>query len=229
MLTLVELWQDVFLFPCLLNDNYEKSLVERFDQVMMEGAYGYTDGAFDVRVKANDVVIDAGAWIGDYSAYAASKGATVYAFEPTTSIYSVLEQTAKLNEPQVIIPIKKGLGESEAKVAICINEKYNTGGNSTVIINSAKSEMITITTLDRFVAKNNITRIDFIKADIEGAERDMLRGAVNVLKTHAPKLAICTYHFPEDPKLLESIILEANPNYTVIHTRQKLFAMVLES
>ena len=226
MLTLVELWQDVFVFPCLLNDNYEKSLVERFDQVMMEGPYGYTDGIFDVRVKAGDVVIDAGAWIGDFSAYAANKGATVYAFEPTSTIFNILRQTEKLNAPH-IISVQKGLGENECEIPISLNEDYNSGGNSIKVVRSKKTELITITSLDKWAAENNITKIDFIKSDIEGAERDMLRGAANVLRTLAPKLAICTYHFPEDPKLLESIILAANPNYTVIHTRQKLFAMVV--
>lgn len=90
-------------------------------------------------------------------------------------------------------------------------------------------EKITITTLDKFVEEKNLTRVDFIKADIEGAERDMLRGARNVLKTFAPKLAICTYHLQDDPTVLEKIIKETNPDYTVVHLRHKLFAMVLRS
>jgi FkbM family methyltransferase len=52
------------------------------------------------------------------------------------------------------------------------------------------TENILITTLDKFVEDNKLERVDFIKADIEGAERDMLRGATNTLKTFAPKLAI---------------------------------------
>jgi hypothetical protein len=63
--------------------------------------------------------------------------------------------------------------------------------------------------------------------DIKGAERDMLRGATNVLKTFAPKLAICTYHLPDDPEVLEQIIKEANPKYKVVHIRKKLFAAVI--
>jgi hypothetical protein len=55
----------------------------------------------------------------------------------------------------------------------------------------------------------------------------MLRGATNVLKTFAPKLAICTYHLPDDPEVLEQIIKEANPKYKVVHIRKKLFAAVI--
>jgi hypothetical protein len=72
-----------------------------------------------------------------------------------------------------------------------------------------------------------LERVDFIKADIEGAEREMLKGAAHVLKTFAPKLAICTYHLPDDPEVLEQIIKEANPNYKIVHLRHKLFATVV--
>jgi hypothetical protein len=91
------IFDDVFLIPCFYGDDYNKKLVEVLDNYMEEGPYGYTDGIFDITVKKNDVVIDAGAWIGDFSAYAASKGATAYAFEPVKESFQWLCKTAKLN------------------------------------------------------------------------------------------------------------------------------------
>jgi hypothetical protein len=81
--------------------------------------------------------------------------------------------------------------------------------------------------LDSFVEERGLARIDFIKADIEGAERDMLKGATRVLRDFAPKLAICTYHLADDPVVLEAIIKSANPGYKVVHLRHKLFASVI--
>ncbi|MDR1951999.1 MAG: FkbM family methyltransferase [Elusimicrobiota bacterium] len=228
MKMLIAIFQDVFMFPCILNDDYNKATVELFDRYMTEGPYGYKDGDFDVTVKRNDVVIDAGAWIGDFSAYAVSKGAIAYAFEPVHKSFELLKKTAELNEGK-IYPIKLGLGEKENELPIYIDEK-NGGGESRVGLNfvgnkvSDITEKIKIITLDKFVKDNNIKKVDFIKADIEGAERDLLRGAREVLREFAPKLAICTYHFLEDAELLEKIILEANPKYKVVHTRKKLFA-----
>lgn len=126
-----------------------------------------------------------------------------------------------------IYPVQKGLGNSEDEIAISI-DKENSGSNSIIMQVGATTEKIMITTLDKFVEENKIDKVDFIKADIEGAERDMLRGASNVLKIFAPKLAICTYHLPDDPQVLEQIIKEANPKYKVVHTRHKLFAAVEE-
>jgi hypothetical protein len=93
----VYIFSDTFLFSVLLNDNYSAALVERIEGLMLEGPYGYTTENFDVTVKAGDVVIDAGAWIGDFSAYSSSRGARAYAFEPTLGIFKKLQETVELN------------------------------------------------------------------------------------------------------------------------------------
>jgi FkbM family methyltransferase len=225
-------FEDTFAVFCFFNDNYDKKIVESLDSFMGEGPYGYTDGMFDVTVKNKDIVIDVGAWIGDFSAYAAIKGATVYAFEPVKETFNLLCKTKLLNDDvnncakDKIIPVQKGLGSSECEVFISLSEN-NSGSHSIAVEVGTYGEKITVTTLDKFVEENKISRVDFIKADIEGAERDMLIGASNILKKFAPKLAICTYHLPDDVEVLTKIILEANPNYKIKYLRHKLFAAVL--
>jgi len=216
--------EDTFNFLLFFDDKYDKEIVERVDRYMKDGSYCYVDGLFDVTIKENDIVIDAGAWIGDFSAYAVFKGAKCYAFEPLKEYYEILEKTARLND-DLICPIEKGLGSSVCDTKISIN-----GAGSSIILKqeSAGEETISITTLDKFVEENKLGRLDFIKADIEGAEREMLKGAANVLKTFAPKLSICTYHLPDDPEVLEKLILEANPDYKVVHLQHKLFAAIVK-
>jgi hypothetical protein len=100
-------------------------------------------------------------------------------------------------------------------------------GSNTVVKNyiaANLTEKIKITALDNFVHEQKLERVDFIKSDIEGAERDMLKGARGVLKEFAPKLALCTYHLPDDPEVMEALIKDANPDYKVVHIRKKLFA-----
>jgi len=226
MKQLASMFLDTFLFSCLLNDNYNKTIVERFDQFMAEGPYGYANDDFDVTIKKNDIVIDAGAWIGDFSAYAASKDATVYAFEPVSDTYNILVKTSLLNDKK-IIPMKKALGDKNGEMEITFTAGFTTAASIFMLFQKHnKKETIEVTTLDEFVEKEKVKKVDFIKADIEGGERYLLLGAKKVLKEFGPKLAICTYHYPEDPELLEKIILDANPKYCVIHTRHKLFAMI---
>jgi FkbM family methyltransferase len=220
---LMYIFEDTFMVPFFFKDNHKKELVAILDVFMREGPYGYTDNEINAVINPQDVVIDAGAWIGDFSAYAASKEGISYAFEPVGSLFKILEKTASLNKGK-IIPVQKGLSDKNGTVKISVEEGMNSGANSLVIKRSSKEELISITTLDDFVKTNKIEKIDFIKADIEGEERALLKGASNVLQTFAPKLAICTYHFPEDAKLLEEIIMDTNSKYKIKHLRHKLFA-----
>jgi FkbM family methyltransferase len=210
------------------DDNHDKAVVETLDRWMGEGARGYRDGDFDVTVKPGDIVIDAGAWIGDFSAYAAYKGATVYAFEPTPTTYALLCDTARLNDGK-IVPVNKALSNVEGTVRF--HAHTNWAGNRIAHADETVHtcmETLNATSLDSFVEENAIPRVDFIKADIQGGERDMLRGAVNVLRKFAPRLAIATDHLPDDPIVLEKIILKANPNYKIVQLRTVLFAAVDE-
>lgn len=218
-------FEDIFLISCYHNDNYDGKFVQEIDKVMNEGPYGYKEGMFDVTVHKDDIVIDAGAWIGDFSAYAASKGAKSFAFEPCAETLFWLNKTSELNG-NLIVPVQLGLGDENCKMTVSVCET-NTGGNSLITSCTEDSELVNVVTLDSFVKDNNLERVDFIKSDIEGFERNLLLGARQTLKRFAPKLAICTYHLPDDPVVLAKIIKEANPNYTIVQMRHKLFAAVL--
>jgi FkbM family methyltransferase len=153
MHSFVHVFEDVFLIPCFYGDNYNKDLVENLDKYMIEGPYGYTDGSFDVTVKQRDIVIDAGAWIGDFSAYAASKGATVYAFEPVRETFQWLCKTKLLNlhaQNGEIHPIQKGLSSNECEMDIFVEKNHSAG---VAIINSLKDK----NPANRLVAKTPLT------------------------------------------------------------------------
>jgi len=49
--------------------------------------------------------------------------------------------------------------------------------------------------------------------DIEGAEKEALIGAEQIIRKVKPKLAICVYHKPEDIYELTRLIYNFNPNY----------------
>lgn len=205
-------FEDSFFIFLNLRDRYDLTSSKNFDLILFEGPYCYRDKTIDVTVNEGDVVFDCGAWIGDFSAYASHKGAKVFSFEPFSEAFSGLEETARLNKS--VFPIKFGLSDRSGEASIEI-KNYSTAVSQLRFDESEnfKSEKISLTTIDEFVKKENLQKVDFIKADIEGHERFMLMGAKETLKKFAPKLAICTYHLPDDPEVLSKIILEANPAY----------------
>jgi len=165
---------------------------------------------------------------------ASAKGANVYAFEPFEYVIEdYLSKTVTAN-PNIVI-CKYALSNREGTISFMQDVNLPTAGKISNIENSKNeidnnvgSEAVTVQaiTLDKFVQENNLPQVDFIKADIEGAERYMLMGAKQVLKEFAPKLAICTYHLPDDPKTLRKLILDANPNYVVEEKFLKMYAYV---
>lgn len=194
--------------------------IERFKIFQGEGSY---ENPAYVVVKQGDVVVDCGANMGLYSAVASREGAgVIYAFEPSRYIVDQYLHITAENNPNIEI-VNKALAD-KAGTAEFIIEEVDLGHSRLKDEEGKKTEKVTVTTIDDFVREQKIEKIDFIKADIEGAERDMLRGAVWVLKNYAPKLSICTYHLPDDPQVLEKIIKEANPDYIVHHEPKKLYA-----
>jgi FkbM family methyltransferase len=200
-----------FIYPYLYND---------YSNTGGEGPYLY----HQVQIKKGDIVIDAGANMGLFSALASHLGGIVYAFEPVKEIREkYLEKTALLNSNINIVPLALFNNNSETLIKGGIDD-------SSIMLERQKddafSEIVKTITLDDWVKQNNIPKVDFIKADIEGAERLMLEGAQWVLKTYAPKLAICTYHLPDDKEVLTKLILQANPDYKIEYAWKKLYAWV---
>lgn len=80
-----------------------------------------------------------------------------------------------------------------------------------ISLNAAQTKTDTVT-VDEISKSKNIT---YIKADIEGAESEMLDGAEITLKRLKPKLNIAAYHRIEDIFILPEKILEVNPEYKI--------------
>ena len=212
-----QVYEDVLKVFVEHDDKYNWQYVDKLDKRIPEGVYCYEGpNGEDITVKPGYTVIDAGAWIGDFSAYAAKKGAKVYAFEPSKKNQEYLKKTVEYNGN--IFVETSGLGERDEILGFSDNSVGSHFGEG--------ADKINVVSLDSWVKKNNIRKIDFIKADIEGAERSMLLGAKEVLAKHKPILSICTYHLWDDPLVLENIIREANPKYIVVQRKLKLFAYV---
>lgn len=52
-----------------------------------------------------------------------------------------------------------------------------------------------VLSLDQYLEGRPVT---FIKADVEGMEMELLRGAQATIRRCKPKMALCIYHYPSD-------------------------------
>lgn len=182
----------------------------------------YEEG--QVQILPGDIVLDVGANIGIFSLLAIKKGAIVHAFEPQEDIFNILNDNIKKNNVQSSISTYQKAVSAENTTVTLYEMPNNHLGASLVMEHGNNGKLVESVTLDGWYAESGLSRIDFIKADIEGAERLMLDGAVKILKEFKPKLAICTYHFASDPEILADKIMSANPDYKVFQGKTKLYA-----
>ncbi len=59
----------------------------------------------------------------------------------------------------------------------------------------------------------DLKRLDYIKMDIEGAEREALRGAAETLRRFHPRLTIAMEHRFEDPRDIPKVVAEVCGGY----------------
>lgn len=139
------------------------------------------------RENAQPIIFDVGANIGDYAKLAQSSisNAIIHCFEPSKNTFEKLSQNTQ--DQKNIILNNFGLGNKAEKIKLYYSDSFS--GLSSLYHrrldhfnkNLDKSEEVEIRTLDEYCQANKITRIDFLKLDVEGHEFAALNGSKTML------------------------------------------------
>lgn len=152
--------------------------------------------------------------MGVYTAKALSLGAArVISVEPDPGNLECLRRnlSAPIAAGRVIV-VDQGVWSSEGKLVL--HEAVgNSGMNSVVNEVGGANVTISVTTIDALVRNLNLSRVDYIKFDIEGAEREAIKGGMNTLRTFRPRLMLDTNHRPGDMQVLPALIRQAHADY----------------
>lgn len=173
-------------------------------------------GTGESGVHKGDVVLDCGASVGLFTRKALDSGARlVVAIEPSPRSVECLRRNfvKEISEGRVVIaPI--GVWNKEDYLALAF-DKHGEWGNSFAIAGPTKTAglRVRLTMIDTLVTELKLPRVDFIKMDIEGAEKPAIAGARGTILQNTPRLALCTYHLPEDAVSIPQLIRSYNPNY----------------
>jgi FkbM family methyltransferase len=172
------------------------------------------------------VVLDIGAHIGLFSVIAAKitgPDGEVFAFEPAANTIPVLHQTIRINQlGNVISPVNQAMGKDIGKITFFISDEEADNSNSLVSYKEDRKlngVEVEVNTIDNFVASKKLSRVDFIKIDVEGAEYDTIRGGVEIFKKFQPSFILAIHPEPIKKKgdKLEDIydfLLSLNYNIT---------------
>lgn len=157
-------------------------------------------------------IIDAGAFIGDSALiFSELTSGTVHAFEPVPDNYQHMLETITLNQKQNITPNLAALGDHCGKLAVSINDSSSSHFQNSAFSyqGQVEADMLTV---DEYVDRYKL-KIGLIKADVEGAEQMLLRGAIDTIKTQRPALLISIYHNADDFFHIKPMLENLNLGY----------------
>ncbi len=181
----------------------------------------------------NEVFVDLGAYVGDtVEQYINKKSGVfggIYAFEPDVVNFSALKhRAARLKNEwafsdEKLTLVNGGVGsKSERGYLSASNSVLDSVTDTEKTINSARlgakivtdkdegSEEVILYSLDDYFKERCV---NFIKADIESYELDMLHGAESIIKRDKPILAVCIYHNASDMYSIPLFIKEVQKDY----------------
>jgi len=172
-------------------------------------------GAGVLGVQPGDIVLDCGANFGIYTRKALKSGARlVVAIEPAPDSIVCLQRTfaQEIRDGRVIV-YPKGVWDKDDQLVLRIAPHIPWGDSFVLLAPGAKGPVVPLTTIDKLVLELKLARVDFIKMDIEGAERKAILGAQQTLARYKPRMAITIYHLPDDPTVVPLAVRRAVPSY----------------
>lgn len=146
-------------------------------------------------LKAGDVALDIGCHKGGYL-YWIRKSVTdrgkVFAFEPQVKLFNYLQQVLKVMNFSNVEIENKGLSVKDDTLKFFIpNTKQGASPGARIDFLDDGTEYneveIEVTTLDKYCAAKNI-KPNLIKIDVEGHEKQVLLGGLEMLKSTMPKV-----------------------------------------
>ena len=152
----------------------------------------------------NEVFVDLGAYTGDsikdfIQTYGANSYKKIYAYEMTKANIQVLKNNLEIYTDIVVRDVAVG----EKKGHIYYEE--NAVSSSANVVSKEGTNKVECVCLDEDISE----KISIVKMDIEGAEKDAIKGMKNHIVNDKPVLMLSVYHTNEDivdiPLLIESI------------------------
>jgi FkbM family methyltransferase len=171
-------------------------------------------------VRPGDVVVDLGASEGMFVRFALERGASVIAVEPWEPMARCLRRTfAQEIDAGTVEIVEAGVSDHAGSANMLCDPAQPWGAALTEVAGDdplrTAETAVRLMTLDSLVAGTRLGRCDFLKMDIEGAERAVFPGAHQTLRTWKPRISVAVYHYSDGYLIVRDHILRAGVPYTV--------------
>lgn len=127
-------------------------------------------------IGEDDVVVDIGANVGVFTAFAANKTENaIYAYEPFLKNFEVLKLNTK--DLRQVNCFCEAVSRKAGKQKLYLDGDYTVGilFDRNIHGKLTKNVLVKTTTLKKIFRDNKLKKIDFLKIDAEGSEGDILK------------------------------------------------------
>jgi FkbM family methyltransferase len=187
--------------------------------VFSQYAYRDAEAAPLARPLPGDVALDVGGCWGEtalWMANAVGPEGHVHCFEPSAKNLGLLADNLERNLPLIPrITVHGAPLAAEPGREVWVDDALAAGVTTHESPDDSGGRSVTpatTDTVDAMVMRGELGQVDFLKMDVEGAELEVLKGATYTLKAQQPRLALATYHRPDDlavfPAFIASLGLE---------------------
>lgn len=151
-------------------------------------------------IEKGDVVLELGAYIGMYAVkmqQIVGETGKVIAVEAIKNNFEILQKNIEKNNITNIIPVNKAIWNEKGKLKFYSNIKQD---NSAIvgIVNNEKIVEVESDTIDNIVKNNNLSKVDFIRIQINGAEKNALEGMKDTFKFKPVLMVTVAYKNKEE-------------------------------
>ena len=148
-------------------------------------------------LQQGNVVIDIGANVGMHSLImgkTVGERGRVYSFEPHPLIFERLKKNLSLNRMSWVKPLENGLSDKSGQLYLHGFDD-NSANKGTSSLSTARKDCevnknsvfkVDVVTLDEWVEKEKLERLDLIKIDTEGHDFNVLSGGFKTIESFRP-------------------------------------------
>ena len=213
----------------LLNKQLRKLVSPDLMQVLFDIDFRYMSRKNNLKegkylnVKKGDIVFEVGAYIG-YHAMRLSEfvGDTgkVIAIEAVPANFDIMKKNIELNNIKNITLLDMAIWNSKGVISMNTDEHQK---NSAVggVVSSKNKIKLPCNTIDNICKDLNISKVDFVRIQINGAELQALQGMEKTIK-QKPKLLVAVPYMNKD----KVIGLLESKGYSTLYTGHSIYAKI---
>ena len=194
-------WRKKLRPPRWVSLKVDNSISMRVDISKAIGAAFYWMGFHELNewrflhrfLRPDMVLADVGANQGEFTLFAAKRltAGQVISFEPVQSLFRQLQENVSLNQFKNVSVFNVGLSNQKGRIPVYMasDEAGENEGLASIFQSADRNrlvEEIELEMLDTLTERLRLSRLDFIKIDVEGAELMVLQGARRTIEKFQP-------------------------------------------